>query len=151
MKRPSPDILLIGCVSGKRNQKSQAKDIYDSPLWNYRRRYVELSACTWYVLSAEHELLHPDTVIEPYNRALSEQPSAERYEWSQRVLSQLRKEVPELKGKTFEIHAGKEYIEYGLEEGLCRAGVNVSRPLKGLGIGKQFKWYREYLDSYSLP
>ena len=127
--------------------KEPGERLYDSTLWNYRRKYVERHGCPWYILSAKHELLGPDTEIETYDLTLSKMSAAKRREWSRRVFDQLKKEVVTLRGKTIEIHAGKEYIEYGLEKSLREAGARVSRPLKGLGIGLQLKWYREYLAS----
>ena len=150
MKKPKTDILLVGCVGGKRNQKSPARYLYDSALWNFRHEYAERQGYLWYILSAKHGLLHPDTIIKPYDCKLSAQSAAERCKcakWSQRVLCQLGKEVWELKGKTVEIHAGKEYVEYGLEESLRKAEANVHRPLKGLRIGEQLQWYKRYLAS----
>ena len=150
MKKPETDILLVGCVNGKLERKSPARYLYNSMLWNFRRKYAERQGCLWYILSAKHGLLHPDKEIEPYDRKLSAGSEAERRKcekWSRRVLHQLKKEFAEFKGKTVEIHAGKEYIEYGLEKGLRKAGADVRRPLKGLLIGKQFQWYKKYLAS----
>ena len=145
MKKLKADILLVGCVKGKCDHKSQAKDLYDSMLWDYRHKYAEQSICPWYILSAKHGLLCPDKEIKPYNQTLSKR--SECREWSRRVLQELKKEVPTLQGKTIEIHAGEDYIKYGLEEGLREAGAHVHRPLKGLRIGLQYRWYKKCLAS----
>ena len=142
MKKPEADILLIGCVKSKHSNTCQAKDLFNSPLWNYRRKYAERHGCLWYLLSSKHELLCPDTEIQPYDRKLRGLKTAELRKGSKGVLGRLKEKEPELEGKTIEIHAGKEYIEYGFEQGLRGAGTHVRRPLKGLGIGPQLKWYR---------
>ena len=53
-------------------------------------------------------------------------------------------------GKSVEIHAGKLYVEFGLEAGLQRLGAVVRRPLaQVIGQGRQYVWYREHMASCS--
>lgn len=140
------DLILIGCVKSKQNCMRAAKDLYNSPLWRYRRAYAEQSGSSWYILSAEHGLLAPETEIEPYDVTLRELSASKRRAWSKCVLDELSKEFSSLKESVIEIHAGKHYVEYGLAQGLSDAGANVRRPLAGIiGIGRQCKWYRSRL------
>ena len=148
---PSPEgaltkLILVGCVKSKRGAPSAAKDLYDSPLWRCRRAYADRAGVPWYILSAKHGLLAPETVIVPYDRALSNLRAAARRVWSQRVLDDLAAKVPVLLGITIEMHAGKAYADYGLEDGLQKAGAKVHRPLAHIaGIGAQCAWYAERL------
>jgi len=145
-----PNLILIGCVKSKRNRTSAAKDLYNSPLWRYRRKYAEQSSFPWYILSAEHGLLAPETEIKPYDVTLKEIPATKCRTWSQSVLDELMKEFPSLQGTVIEIHAGKRYVEFGLETGLRDAGAVIRRPLAGvIGIGAQCKWYRDQLATGS--
>jgi hypothetical protein len=64
-------IGLVGCVKTKRSFASPGKDLYASPLFRGRRRYVEASCDRWFVLSALHGLVAPDEVLEPYDVTLS--------------------------------------------------------------------------------
>ena len=137
------NLILVGCVKGKRSFAAPAKDLYDSPLWNHRRAYAERAGCDWYILSAKHGLLAPDTVIEPYDLALSHLRAPERRQWSRRVLTDLIAATPTLQGKVVEIHAGKDYAENGLTEGLRDLGAIVCRPLAHIGIFNQPAWYRQ--------
>ena len=140
------NLILIGCVKSKKSHASAARDLYNSPLWRYRRAYAEQSGFPWYILSAEHCLLAPETEISPYDLALSDLSADKCRTWSQCVLDELRKEFPLLQGRIIDIHAGKRYVEYGLETGLIDAGAIVRRPLKGVaGIGPQCRWYRDQL------
>ncbi len=140
------DLILVGCVKSKVDYPAQARCLYKSPLWNYRREYAECLGCAWYILSAKHGLLDPLSEIEPYDLALSDMSAAERREWSERVLADLVKKHPSLSGKVVEIHAGKPYAEHGLEDGLIKMGATVCRPLKHMrGIGSQIAWYKERL------
>ena len=145
-RRKLTKLILVGCVKSKRGTRSAAKDLYDSPLWRCRRKYAERSNVPWYVLSAKHGLLAPETVIVPYDVTLKDRPVAYRRAWSQSVFEELAAIVPDLRGVTVEIHAGSAYASYGLEDGLRNAGANVCCPLAGMrGIGLQLAWYaREF-------
>ena len=143
-KRTLPNLILLGCVKSKRREPSAAKDLYDSPLWRSRRAYAEHSGVPWYILSAKHGLLAPETVIRPYELALGDRRVAQRREWSQRVMDSLATKVPVLEGTAIEIHAGKAYAAYGLEDGLRKAGAEVRRPLARVpSIGAHIAWYAE--------
>ena len=145
-----PQIVLVGCVKKKRDYKSFAKDLYISPLWNFRRAYAEQLGCSWYILSAKYGLLVPDDEIEPYDLTLNKLPAARCCEWSQQVLHELAAKESVLRGKTIEIHAGERYVKFGLEKGLKDAGALVHRPLANYPFGFQLKWYKEMLNTSSL-
>ena len=144
------DFILVGCVKSKRHHAGPARDVYTSTLWQYRQAYAKSHGGPWYILSAKHGLLAPGTWIEQYDLSLADLSAYERREWSLRVLDDLAAEVPALGGKTIEVHAGKLYVEYGLEKGLREAGAVVRRPLAHLvGLGPQCVWYREHMASCS--
>lgn len=146
--RETPDYLLVGCVKKKSDRVGPAREVYASPLWRFRRKYAERLAVPWFILSAKHGLLDPDTRIEPYDLALADLSPAERRTWSRSVLNQFKDVTTDLVGRTIEVHAGKLYVEYGLERGLRQAGAEVYRPLAQVpGIGSQIAWYKEYLVS----
>ena len=141
---PLTKLILVGCVKSKCGAPSAARDLYDSPLWRCRRAYAERSGVPWYILSARHGLLAPETVIAPYDLALTDLRAADRRVWSRRVLDDLAAKAPALRGTTIEMHAGKAYADYGLKDGLHQAGAEVYRPLAHMaGIGAQCAWYAE--------
>ncbi len=142
---PRPDLILVGCLKKKRSHGAPARDLYDSTLWRWRRGYAEASGCLWYILSAKHGLLAPDVEIAPYDLALSDLTVAERRAWSQRVLRDIESTSSALAGKIVEIHAGKEYVKYGLVDGLSEARAVVHRPLAHVGLFQQPRWYSEQL------
>lgn len=148
VSRQSPDLVLVGCVKTKRAYPSAAKDLYKSPLWRCRRAYAESLGSPWFILSAEHGLLHPDKRIDPYDVALTDLRARARREWSTRVLDALERRVPSLQNKVIEIHAGATYVRYGLEEGLRDAGATIRLPLAGIpGVGRQQAWYHDRLGT----
>ena len=140
------DLILVGCVKSKLSSTAAARDLYNSPLWRRRRAYAERAGVPWYILSAEHGLLDPETRIAPYDLALSDLPAVKRREWSKRVFNDLAARVKVLRGTTIEVHAGKSYIESGLGARLRDSGATVRRPLERVpGIGQQLRWYAERL------
>ena len=146
----STDIILVGCVKSKRPFAGPAKDVYASTLWQYRKASAELHRRPLYILSAMHGLLIPGSWIQRYDLSLSELSASKRREWSLQVLNDLAAKTPVLDGKTIEVHAGKLYVEYGLETGLREAGVIVLRPLaRVVGHGPQHAWYQEHEASCS--
>ena len=144
------DFILVGCVKRKHHRAGPAKDVYTSTLWQYRRAYAESHGRPWYILSAKHGLLAPSTWIERYDLSLADLSVSGRREWSLRVLDDRASEVPALDGKIIEVHAGKLYVEYGLEKGLWEIGAVIRSPLAHVvGQGRQYVWYREHTNSCS--
>ena len=138
---------LVGCVKSKREHPAPACELYTSPLFRGRRRSVEGSCERWFILSALHGLLNPDEIVEPYNLAMSEVPRPERREWSSKVLADLRRELGPVDGMTIEIHAGADYANFGLVDGLRAAGAEVEQPTAGMTIGVQLAWYADRQDA----
>jgi len=137
----NPRIGLVGCVKRKLLQAAPARDLYTSDLFLGRRAFVERSCNSWYILSALHGLVEPSRVLEPYDRSLKDVSAAERRAWSTMVVGDLKRTLGNLAGMTFEIHAGTEYREFGLHQGLEREGARVEIPAKGLRMGEQLSFY----------
>lgn len=136
----SPNAILVGCVSQKQPNPKPAKDLYSSPLFIRRRVYAERTGKPWFILSALHGLVDPDTILEPYDRTLKTMSAAKRLAWSRKVVEQLEGRFGSLQGFCFELHAGEDYART-LEAFLRSREASVVRPLRGLAIGKQLQWY----------
>ena len=141
--RSASRIGLVGCVKKKLDRAAPAADLYISRLFRGRRAYVGRTCESWFILSALYGLVRPDDLLEPYNVALSSASRAERCAWAASVLSQLDVELGSCAGLTFEIHAGANYVEYGLVEGLMARGAMVEWPCAGLSMGQQLAFYAE--------
>lgn len=141
MTSRSQRIGLVGCVKEKRATPSRAKDLYTSTLFAGRRRYVERSCDSWWILSAQHGLIHPDQVLAPYDLALKGQPRAALRSWAAWVLTTFDTFVRCSPGDVVEFHAGAEYRDFGLTDGLVRRGLVVANPTHGLSIGHQLAFY----------
>jgi hypothetical protein len=136
-------IGLVGCVKGKQSRAAPAADLYTSALFKGRRRWVAQTCDRWFILSAKHGLVLPSEVLEPYDETLNDVGRAGRREWSQGVLASLRRVLGDLGGRTFEIHAGATYWDFGLCDGLLRAGAAVEIPTEHLRQGEQRALYRD--------
>ena len=132
---------LVGCVKSKARRATRAKDLYQSPLFAGGRAAVEENCDRWFILSAKHGLLDPDETIEPYDETLGAFPVASRRQWSRRVTRQLHETLGSFDGVAFEVHAGRNYYEYGLRSALVEAGATVEIPPEGLSLGPRLAYY----------
>jgi hypothetical protein len=132
---------LVACVATKAKEPSPARDLYVSPLFRGRRRYVERSCERWFILSARHGLLEPERLLEPYDDALGDIPTSARRRWSEQVLANIQQRVGRLQDHIFEVHAGADYRNFGLVSGLQAAGARVEIPAEGLRQGEQLAFY----------
>jgi hypothetical protein len=143
-------VILLGCVKLKLDHRAAAKDLYRSPLWAGRRAYAEASGHPWFILSAMHGLVEPDTSLDPYDLALSDISPSERRAWGERVVDPLERQFGTLTGMTFEIHAGKAYRE-AIAPGVVKRGASVHVPLDGLALGSQIAWYGAHAATGAAP
>jgi cytoplasmic iron level regulating protein YaaA (DUF328/UPF0246 family) len=130
-------IYLISCVSQKTPYRAPARDLYVSPLFQKARAYVLKSGSPWFILSAEHGLVHPDDVLAPYEKTLNNMRVAERRAWAEKVQSQMEQALPD--ADEVIIFAGKAYYQY-LEPWVCARFASVQIPMRELPIGKQLQW-----------
>jgi hypothetical protein len=141
MQPNGPTVYLVSCVSQKRDQACEARDLYVSDLFRKARRFAEASGCPWFILSAEYGLVTPGQVIVPYERTLNTMGVADRRAWAKQVASQLAEAVPDLSRVVF--LAGERYREF-LARHLESHGVEVSVPMEGLRIGEQLSWLGQH-------
>lgn len=102
---------------------------------------MERTCGRWFILSAKYGLLTPDRLIAPYDQTLTKMPLEKRREWSREVLSALQSCLGDLGVYTFELHAGRGYLGFGIEEGLRRAGAQLEVPCQHLSLGRQLALY----------
>jgi len=60
-------VVLIQCTKSKRDAATEARDLYDSTYFRAMRQWAESTDLPWFILSAEHGLVPPTTVLEPYD------------------------------------------------------------------------------------
>jgi hypothetical protein len=136
-------MYLVSCVSTKKSRPCPARELYCSDWFLKARAYVEAQGAEWFVLSAKHGLVAPDTVVAPYSARLTAMPASLRKEWAQRVVAALRPRCRS--GSDVVFLAGAAYREH-LVPTLNGWGCNVNTPMKGLGIGQQKRWLKRALQ-----
>jgi hypothetical protein len=135
-------IGLVGCVKEKATTVQPARDLYVSTLFTGRRFYVGRSCDQWWILSAARGLVHPDDVLAPYDVTLKDARRVQRRSWTRSVLDAIDKQVQPEAGDVFELHAGAEYRDFGLVDGLRGRGCRVEIPTEGMRIGQQLRFYQ---------
>ena len=132
-------ICLVACVGKKRRYGCSAEWIYQSPWFRLASKYARSGFDEWFILSAKHGLLRPGERILPYDEMLSGKKKAEREQWGKWVFECFLREIKP--GVNVTILAGNLYREF-LEQHLLGAGIDVSVPMRGLGIGQQLAWLK---------
>jgi hypothetical protein len=92
--------------------------------------YAEKNYNYVYILSALYGVVHPDEIIEPYDKTLIKMTVDERKSWYLMVENQLEN----LK-RPFIFFTGKLYNEK----------FEGYKPLNGLGLGEQLQWFNRQL------
>ncbi len=132
-------IVLLSCVSKKQQYKTKASDLYISCWFKLALRYArDQKPDAIFILSAKYGLLDLDTEIEPYNNTLNKMASAQRKEWAELVIAQL-KEKTDVENDHFIFLAGQKY-----RENLIGHIEDFKIPMKGLGIGKQLQFLKRH-------
>lgn len=134
------EVYLISCVSKKQNTPMKASDLYVSEWFKKARIFVGNNS--YYILSAKHGLLNPETVIEPYEKTLNKMSKLEKTEWSNLVVKQIKQVIPNNNILVF--LAGRNYREFVIHQLI---DYEIQIPMKGLGIGQQLKWLNENISS----
>ena len=134
------DTAFVSCVKSKLDHAAPAKDLYMPSAWFQKARaYAEKHARTWYILSAKHGCIHPDTVIEPYEATLNGLGVEKRAAWARMVSKQFDDLERDLCGSKAVILAGLSYRR-GLITPLEKMYGEVEVPMEGLMMGEQLSW-----------
>jgi len=122
-------VILIQCVSSKRDKRLPAKDLYDSVYFDAMKRYAEASDDDYRILSAKHGLLHPEVEIDPYDEfGLSDEQAAS-----------IATTLANTGINHVEVIAGKKYTN-PLTAELEEHGIDVRKVCRGMRIGERVGW-----------
>ena len=123
--------MLAQCTGQKRGEIAPAKWLYDESDYFVKQRRYARTADEWYIQSAEHGLVEPEQVLEPYNTHAKDLD--EPNQWAKEIAVDLS----EKHGcATVEILGGRVYAD-PLRPELEARGFRVLEPLDGLGIGER--------------
>ena len=132
-------VALVGCSARKLGRPAPARDLYTGVLFQYARTWVTGNGWPWHVLSAEHGLVDPDRVLEPYDTRFRQSAPSE---WVDEVWQSL---LERYDGRPvhFKLLAGLLYRVQLMRRIQDHPGWTAEAPLAGLGIGQQVAWLRE--------
>ena len=144
------EIYLIACGSTKAKGEPPsrngwpAKDLYQGDLFKKARAVAEKSGKPWLIMSAEHGLLNPEQMVQPYDKNLMDMKPEERKLWAERNASALEDFIDPNETKVI-ILGGKTYRDAMVPE-LDKIQANVETPLIGKGIGQQKAALKKQLE-----
>jgi hypothetical protein len=155
---PQQRLVLVGCGAAKRPVRSKARDLYTGSLFTAARRHAETTGLPWFVLSAEHGIVHPDREIDPYDTTMAQRKA--RWDWKpflDGVRGRLMTEAwihplnrpgeglwPHGTPVVVEVHAGAAYVDAVREAMRPHEGTfTVEAPCQGLMLGQRLHWYGE--------
>lgn len=124
-------VMLIACSKAKRPHEAMAADLYQGDLFKKARALAEKRGARWFVLSAKHGVVEPSRVLHPYDDTLAHSRRDQLARWNALVLEQLT--AARLLAAPLEILAGRCYRGWS-------ACLDVTVPMRGLGIGEQKAW-----------
>jgi len=121
---------FIACSKTKSHFKCAARLLYQGSLFKKALMYTERNYKYVYILSAKYGVVHPDQIIEPYEKTLNTMSGKDREEWYNKVKTQMEK-----LGliKPFIFFTGKLYHE----------AFDGEKPLSGLSLGRQLQWFNK--------
>lgn len=124
---------LVSCSKAKLDTPAPARLLY-SPSYVFARsvRWLEARCDEWFVLSAKHGLVEPDTVLAPYDETLAGASKQVRARWADRIREALRQRFAGRR-VTYLLLAGSNYA-------FAVAGFEVEQPLKGMSTGARRRW-----------
>jgi len=120
-------MILIQCTKSKRSEPAKAKNLYDeSDYFCKMRAYAEATSEMWFILSAKHGLVDPETTLEPYDA----------YGLSDEQASEIAETVANSETKYVELIGGKQYTNPLIPK-LEGRGIVVNELCRGQRIGKR--------------
>lgn len=132
-------IALVSCVKSA-GTIHPSRQLYQNRLFEGMRQYAQTHSDKWFILSAEHGLLEPSQLVEPYEKSLSQMKRKERVKWALTVLDQLHQHVQP--GDHVIFLAGRPYREF-LVHPLLEYGCTVEVPLQGVEVNQQLSFLRK--------
>lgn len=150
-------VSLVSCTAKKGSDKKPAKYLYASPWFQKARAWAESLSDEWFILSAKHYLLHPDTVIDPYEYSIDDylKDRPDLTAWVNMVMFELLDNLGlqgansntearayATQGIVIVIMAGERYRLH-LTPRLESLGFLVYHPTPGMGIGQQMAFYQD--------
>lgn len=135
-------IVLLSCGKSKQNRPCKAESMYTGSLFKKSLQVAKkMHPNAIYVLSAKYGLLPLQKQIAPYNITLNTFTEAQKENWANMVLQQL-KSAGVTDKDTLIFLTGKNYRKY-----LMRLHKKAKCPIEGLKLGEQLSLYNKILKN----
>jgi hypothetical protein len=142
---------LVQCASSKKDGRYPAQELYDSTYFEKKQAFADELTDEWWILSAKHGILHPDTVIEDYDTTVDD---VDIDEWLEQVQQQFDDRLQEPTSGTLWVLVGNDYLETADSRGrnlrryLNNRDLEVKYPFRQTGgIGDHQAWLDRCLES----
>jgi hypothetical protein len=119
--------VVVQCGMTKATTRQPARLLYQGQPFRMARAALERTGRPWLVLSARHGLVHPEELLDPY-----EQPLRSVHDLARIIAAQDHPEHVE------------SWCSGRYDKALRRAGIQVTNPLAGVGIGDRYTWWKGY-------
>lgn len=149
--------VIVGCGSAKQDTPAEAQHLYTSTYFAKKREYAVEFGDNWRVISAEHGLIKPDTIIEPYDTHITDLTEDELDALAHTVGITLIDWIAETIAANAPVSeiiilAGRSYLDPLQERDTFSAGIEptVTYPLQQnqlSGIGEQMSWINDRLNT----
>ena len=138
-------VALIGCCGQKLDYPAPARMLYRSPLFRMAVGYAESHEMQWAVLSAQHGLVMPDRVLEPYDATFAgmKYVKADKSRWSQMVQLDIRHHW-DVERVEFVLLAGEDYRGCVAHHHVAYTSprIRFSEPLARMSVGQRLSWLK---------
>jgi hypothetical protein len=136
-------IALVGCSGPKLKVPAPARQLYTSQ-FRATLALAERRHHVVYVISAKHELVQLDQVIEPYDRTMADIAKEWRVIWGIRVWDSILRRHQNVDRQVY-IYAGKDYAKPIQRAGFHRAAFH--EPLAKMQVGQRLQWLKQQLNA----
>ena len=130
-------VVLLSCTKSKTKHAAPAQELYSaSPMFQKTLEYGKsLKPDKIYILSAKHHLVPLTKKLEPYDKTLKEMPKAEKEQWGEETIKQMRSSGINPEKDIFVFLTGSEYMKPLLDY------INhAEAPMAGKRLGERLKW-----------
>jgi hypothetical protein len=141
-------VVLLSCTKSKTKHAAPAQELYSaSPMFQKTLEYGKsLKPDKMYILSAKHHLVPLTKKLEPYDKTLKEMPKAEKEQWGEETIKQMRSSGINPEKDTFVFLTGSEYMKplaKYIPDG------NMEKPMEGKRFGERLKWLNSQVQKLS--
>ena len=141
-------VVLLSCTKSKTKHAAPAQELYSaSPMFQKTLEYGKsLKPDKMYILSAKHHLVPLTKTLEPYDKTLKEMPKAEKEQWGEETIKQMKSAGINPEKDTFVFLTGSEYMKpftQYIPDG------NIEKPMEGKRFGERLKWLNSQVQKLS--